>query len=385
MKLLPTIVAAAVVGASFGAAIAYVEVRPGGGGVMPRPALTNTSSASPAGAPRVEVREPIYQFGTMQRGTTKSHEFAFANLGKSPLTLRVLSTTCKCTIGNVSQEPIQPNATVNVKLEWSALINPGPFRQVATIETNDPTHPKVELSVEGEVTEATGIYPPDFLFDKITAGQSKTADVFVMAMAQDDLEIGTPELSNTETRQFFDVAIERVEPKDLPNPKAKAGARIRVKAKPGLRMGRFDQWLSVKTNIPDAEEIKIPISGRVIGNVSIHGLMWNEDQGVLRLGKVKSSEGIKQALNIVVRGENAGRATIEVASTDPKELKATLGEPKKVSDTLVHVPLTVEIPPGTPPMARLDIDQHDEARIVLKTNLPDVPEIVLGVRFAVER
>jgi hypothetical protein len=66
-------------------------------------------------------------------------------------------------------------------------------------------------------------------------------------------------------------------------------------------------------------------------------------------------------------------------------LKATLGEPKKVSDTLVHVPLTVEIPPGTPPMARLDIDQHDEARIVLKTNLPDVPEIVLGVRFAVER
>jgi hypothetical protein len=297
----------------------------------------------------------------------------------------VLSTTCKCTIGNVSQEPIQPNATVNVKLEWSALINPGPFRQVATIETNDPMHPKVELSVEGEVTEATGIYPPDFLFDKITAGQSKTADVFVMAMAQDDLEIGTPELSNTETRQFFDVNIEPVEPKNLPNPKAKAGARIRVTAKPGLRMGRFDQWLSVKTNIPDAEEIKIPISGRVIGNISIHGLMWNEDQGVLRLGKVKSSEGIKQALNIVVRGENAGGATIEVASTDPAELKATLGEPKKVSDKLVHVPLTVEIPPGTPPMARLDIDQHDEARIVLKTNLPDVPEIVLGVRFAVER
>ena len=56
-----------------------------------------------------------------------------------------------------------------------------------------------------------------------------------------------------------------------------------------------------------------------------------------------------------------------------------------MKDTLIHVPLVIEIPPGTPPMARLDIDQHDEARVVLKTNHPDVPEMVLGVRFAVER
>ena len=49
------------------------------------------------------------------------------------------------------------------------------------------------------------------------------------------------------------------------------------------------------------------------------------------------------------------------------------------------MPLVIEIPPGTPPMARLDIDQHDEARVVLKTNQPDMPEMVLGVRFAVER
>lgn len=384
MKLFPLVVAAVLVGASIGAAIAYVEVRPGGG-TTPRPSMTNTSSPSPNGAPQVEVKEPIYQFGAMQRGTTKSHEFVVHNIGQAPLTLRVLSTTCKCTIGDVSQEPIPPGDTVNVKLEWSALINPGPFRQVATIETNDPVHPKIELSVEGEVTEATGIYPPDFLFDRVTAGQTKTADVYVMALAQDDLQIGSPEFSNIETREFFNVSIEPMDPKQLPNPRAKAGARIRVTAKPGLRMGRFDQWLAVSTNIPDAEKIKIPISGRVVGNVSIHGLMWNEDQGVLRLGKVKSSEGIQQALHILVRGEQAADAKIEVSSTDPPELKAVLGEPKKESDSLVRVPITVEIPPGTPPMARLDIDQHDEARIVLKTNLPDVPEIVLGVRFTVER
>ena len=74
---------------------------------------------------------------------------------------------------------------------------------------------------------------------------------------------------------------------------------------------------------------------------------------------------------------------LSVASVDPPELVAKLGEPKKIKDTLVHVPLTIEIPPGTPPMARLDIDQHDEARVVLKTTHPDVPGD--GARRAVRR
>ena len=73
---------------------------------------------------------------------------------------------------------------MSVKLEWSALVNPGPFRQSATIVTNDPLHPRLDLSVEGEVTEATGIYPPDFTFDKVTAGDTKAADVYIMAFAR---------------------------------------------------------------------------------------------------------------------------------------------------------------------------------------------------------
>ena len=164
-----------------------------------------------------------------------------------------------------------------------------------------------------------------------------------------------------------------MKPAELPNPKAKAGVRVRVTTKPGLRMGRFDQWLAVSTNIPDAEKIKIPVIGRVIGNISIHGRMWNEDQGVLRLGRVKSSEGASAPLNVVIRGPGADHVKLSVASVDPPELVAKLGEPKRIKDELVHVPLVIEIPPGTPPMARLDIDQHDEARVVLKTTIPTCP------------
>jgi Protein of unknown function (DUF1573) len=378
---------AVVVGATVGAALAYVEARPGSV-AAPQPSPITASSltkAAAAGDPQFEVDEHVYQFGTMQRGTTKSHEFTVRNTGHQPLTLRVGSTTCKCTVGNVSNEPLEPGGSVKVKLEWSALINPGPFRQTATIVTNDPLNPKVELSVEGEVTEPTGISPQDFTFDKVTAGESKSADVYIMAFAQDTLNVSDPEFTNTETRKFFDVDVAPVASKDLPNPKAKAGVRVRVTTKPGLRLGRFDQWLALATNIPDAEKIKIPIVGRVIGNISIHGLMWNEDQSVLRLGRVKSEEGIQAPLNIVIRGEDADQVKLSVGSVDPPELVVKLGAPKKIKEGLVHVPLLIEVPPGTPPMARLEIDQHDEARVVLKTTHPDVPEMVLGVRFAVEK
>jgi len=385
MRLLGVILVSAIVGSAIGGALAYVEVRPGAG-ISNRPAPQAGSVPGPTGVdPVIEVDQANYQFGTMQRGTTKSHEFVVRNTGESPLTLRAGGTSCKCTIGDVPDAPIPPGGSVKVKLEWSALINPGPFRQTASIITNDPRHPRAELSVEGEVTEATGIYPPDFMFDKVTAGDTKWAEVYVMAFAQDNLKVGEPELSNTETRKFFDVSVEQVKTSALPNPKAKAGARVRVTTKPGLRMGRFDQWLAVSTNIPDAEQMKIPVIGRVIGNISIHGRLWNEDQGVLRLGRVKSAEGASAPLNVVIRGPGADQVKLSVTSVDPPELVAKLGEPKRVKGELVHVPLVIEIPPGTPPMARLDIDQHDEAYVVLETTLPDVPEIVLGVRFAVER
>ncbi|MEO8272056.1 MAG: LamG-like jellyroll fold domain-containing protein, partial [Aureliella sp.] len=44
--------------------------------------------------------------------------------------------------------------------------------------------------------------------------------------------------------QSFDVQIEPVEPKDLPNKSARRGVRVTVTAKQGLPIGRFHQWLS---------------------------------------------------------------------------------------------------------------------------------------------
>jgi hypothetical protein len=387
MKIFTTVVVAAIVGTLVGGAIAYIEVSTDHGATGALPAIDKQpdEAESPADSPRIQVDEPHFSFGTMERGRTKSHRFEVKNTGTAPLRLSVGQTSCKCTLGEVTGDAIPPGGSTHVELEWSAKSDSGPFRQTATLLTNDPLQSRVELSIEGEVVEATGVQPHDFIFDQVTAGESKAAEVYVMALVQDDLTVSGPELSDPATRDKFDIKIEPLERELLPNPNAKDGVRITLTAKPGLPIGRFDQWLSLQTNLNGGERLEIPVVGRVIGDISVHGIGWSEEQGFLALGKVQSGKGEKAKLNIVVRGPGAADVKFDVQSVDPEELKVSLGTARKLKETLLHVPIEIEVPAGTRPMVRLDTANSEPGRIVLNTTHPKIKELSLNVRFAVER
>jgi hypothetical protein len=181
------------------------------------------------------------------------------------------------------------------------------------------------------------------------------------------------------------VKIEPVAREALPNPLAKQGVRVTVTALPGLPVGRFHQWLSVKTNLPEAEKLEIPLLGQVVGDISVHGIGWKEEQGVLALGNVKSSAGGQGKLSVMIRGPEAEGVTLAVKSVEPPELKVKIGDPKKVKDALVHVPIEIAVPPGTRPMVHLDTAQGEGGRVILSTTHPKIKELSLGVHFAVER
>ncbi len=387
MRILTTILIAAVVGTSVGGAAAYIQIRSDPEATTPPPGQSDVATpvVSDQSGPRVQVDEPHFNFGTMQRGTTKSHDFVIKNIGTAPLRLEVGQTSCKCALGDVTAKPVPPGESTHATLEWSAKSDRGLFRQTALIITNDPLNSQIQLSIEGEIMETSGVSPPELMFDKVPAGESETAQVYVMAMLQDELKVSEAELSDPATRDKFDVRIEPVGRDELPTPGARDGVRIAVTVRPGLPVGRFNQWLSLRTNLPEAEQLDIPVIGRVVGDISVHGTGWLEEQGVLMMGHVESSQGKSARVNVVVRGEDAAGVEFHVESVDPPELKVRIGESKQLKETLLHVPVEIEVPAGTRPMVRLDTAQGDEGRVVLGTTHPTVKELVLGVRFAVER
>jgi hypothetical protein len=101
---------AAVLGIGLGAVLAYVEVP----ATLEHPtilemaksAAVDTPAQSP---PKAEVPETVFEFGNIEQGTSMSHVFKIRNLGQLPLRVEVKSTTCKCTVGDLSKNEVGPN------------------------------------------------------------------------------------------------------------------------------------------------------------------------------------------------------------------------------------------------------------------------------------
>jgi hypothetical protein len=383
MRIFATILLTAVVGTALGSVAALVQFRLDRD--KPLPSEADGLATADAPAARAEIAEPEFNFGVMQRGTKNSHEFVVKNSGNSPLTLKVGHTTCKCTLGVASDAPVDPGESSLVRLDWTANADPGSFRQSATLLTNDPQQSRLELSIVGQVSKAEGIEPPDVLFDRVPAGESKSADVYVMSMFEDQITVSDADVTHVDTRPFFDFHIEPVPRDALPNQAAKAGARVTVTVKPGLPLGVIGQRIKLKTSLKDVPEIEIPVVGRVVGDISLHGADWDESRSLLIMGSVRSREGKRARLNAIIRGSSAEKVALRVESCDPPELKVTIGDPMRLKDDLYQVSLEIEVPAGTPPMIHSGTSQGDDGRIVIGTTHPTIRQLVLGVRFTVER
>jgi len=335
--------------------------------------------------PKAVFPETVFEFGKIERGASMSHAFKVRNVGKLPLRVEVTSTTCKCTVGDLEKNVIEPGDESEVVLEWVAKTKAGPFRHGAVLSTNDPGQTSVQLTVEGKVVESTALSPAELTFGTVKAGESSTASLYLMTFLDgQELKILSYELSNQDLAPQMDIQMTAANPQELPSPDVVGGLKVAATYRSGKTVGVFRSWLTLKTNLPQAEKLTVPILGRVVGDASIFGPGWNAQKGVLRMGAFSGKHGKQVSLKVAVRGARAQAAQWSVAEVDPPQLKASLGEPRKMGEELTHVPLKVEVLAGTAPLVRLGEPVSSDAHIVLRADQEEIPEVRLRVRFAVE-
>lgn len=383
--LLKLIVSSALAGVALGAAVAYVEVRPWA--VVELSPVLQKQAPVPADEselPRAELPETTYNFGKMERGSKMKHAFKIRNVGSQPLRVAVLNTTCKCTVGDLEKNELAPNEETDILLEWTAKTPAGPFRHGATIKTTDPRHSRIELVVEGQVVESASIVPAEMVFANVPTGQSSEAHVYVMSNLQPDVKVLGYKFSDENMAPHFDVQIIPVEQSELPNPEAMSGVKVSATYHAGKTIGQSNCWLELTTNLEKTPEHSVLVAVSTVGDISVYGPGWSQKLGLLNMGSVHSEQGKEVRLNLAVHGTLAQSTEVEVVSTDPSELKVTLGEPQVIGDELVHRPLYVEIPPGTPPMVRTGEPASTDAHVILKSTHPDASEVQLRVHFTVE-
>ena len=371
-------------GLALGIALAYIEVRPWSIADMAKNAERRSDPVDVSqGRPRAEVPERVYAFGKMERGATMSHAFIVRNVGEQPLTLEVVSTTCKCTVGDLEQNQVAPGEDTEVLLEWTAKTQAGPFRHGAGLQTNDPGNSRIELTVEGEVVESTSLIPADLYFGDIRVGETGSAEMFLISNLQPEVEVMEYEFSDPKIADQVTLEMVPAEPGELPVPDAVSGVKIRATYQAGQSIGRFRGWLELHTNLKTAPKQSVLVAGSTIGDISIFGPGWVPKLGLLRMGSVSSRTGTLVKLNIAVRGASAQATALELVEIDPPALGASLGEARVISEELVHIPLVVALPAGTAPIVRTGEPASSDAFILLKSSNPDATEVRLRVHFSV--
>ena len=379
MKVWIVVLICAVLGAAGGAGATYLEFRDFARDPVLLAAGNDLASQD---RPKLYIDSERFDFGSMEQGETRSHSFTVMNTGGAPLELSKLTTTCKCTIGDFGKNKLDPGESTKITLEWTANTSEGNFRQEATIRTNDPTRPMLTLTVHGNVTFSHRVVPERIVFDGVSPSSGRTAIARIGSAKKDNLEITGYELLNKETAEFFDVAIAKIPAEELFEDTT-SGQLITIKAKPGLPLEPIRQTLKLTTNLENAPTIELPIEGIVRSDITIAGRGFLAAANKLTLGHIRSDEGAKAELKVIVRGPHRKDVNLKVASKTPEDALVTLGEPVHQTNVTL-IPLTIEIPKGARSGNYLGSQQGKMGEIHLETGHPHTKEMTIYLSMLIE-
>jgi hypothetical protein len=248
--------------------------------------------------------------------------------------------------------------------------------------------PLVQLSIYGEIRPAIRIIPDDVSMGSISANEVRTADVRIYCFDSEDFKIVNSSFTNPETAGFFQVQSEPLANEQLQEqPGAKSGVAVTLSAKPGLPLGPINQTIRLRTNQENAAAIEVPIRGTVVSDIAFIGPRnFDGKRNFLYVGVIRKGQGAKVELHLLVKGPYREEVKFEVGTIDPAgDLQATLGPPRSINDgAAIMYPLTVEVPRDSRAVNRLGVSTDKAGRIVIETTHPDVKQVPLYVRFAVE-
>lgn len=116
----------------------------------PVTSATSTSTAKYTGTgAEIEFEKSYVDFGTLKVGDVKVVTITFKNIGKKPLILDDVISSCDCTTVEWSKEPIMPGQKGTIKARYSAK-NVGLISKRLTVLSNANTD-RVILQLKGEV------------------------------------------------------------------------------------------------------------------------------------------------------------------------------------------------------------------------------------------
>jgi hypothetical protein len=331
--------------------------------------------------PKAVIEETEFEFGRMDVGEERMHDFVIRNEGEAPLLLTKGPTTCQCTVSNLETGQVAVGSSARISLKWKPAVQAEQFSKGAEIRTNDPDHRSIHLRVVGMVAPRILAFPEStWESPDITEGEpaefsgavfSPVADAFQVV----SLKCGSP---------LMRAEVLPMDKKQLEAKHGLSGHLIRVSISPEVPIGAFTFPLKIKTDLPrrnfdgslgEPLEMDLLVTGHRRGPIQIiGGPHWDEKSMTVLMGSFDAKSGKKVTLPVFVHGAGAANFQLtESPECDPQALQVTLTPDKR---KLGRFLLTVEYPAGAP---RTSHRNENPGKVRFRTNLPGTPEISLAV------
>jgi hypothetical protein len=296
------------------------------------------------------------------------HTWVIKNAGEGDLELWLEGKpTCSCTIAKLEhgeRAVVKPGQSTTIDLAWKTKdFHRNDFSQGATIGTNDPNRPVFYLTVKGQVAPAIGVLPSDTITFPSPISNEETQRARVAIISHDRPQM---KLTKWQTSKpgLIVAEVSPMTSEETKQLKIDGGQTVKMEILPGMPQGRFLEEVVIQTDHPKQPEVKVRLSGIVVGPISMV-------PAVLR-ANVSGRQGGSESIILLVRG---GRETQFEVVRHPDKVQVQI-EPDGEPAVKGRYRMTVSVPKGTSPGEVL-------GEIVLKTDHPKVSEVKIPVKILI--
>ena len=210
--------------------------------------------------PKISFDERVYDFGLVSREDLPHHRFTFTNTGQADLIISEVDSSCGCTAALLSAETIPPGGLGEIDVSFNPQGRRGKQKQTVSVYSNAENEPIAQLTVKGTVMAAVDVSPDRVLFGSVNNQQATTKRIRVLDSGEGTLKITHIETSSPFlTTEVGPVHLGKVINYD-----------VKVTLQPGIRMGKFQETLTIHTNNELQPRLNVSIEGNVLGPITVH-------------------------------------------------------------------------------------------------------------------
>lgn len=206
------------------------------------------------GAHRIvtEVEQPVFDFGEVAVGSTRSHTFVLRNTGRDTINIKKLVSECACTATILSNKEILPKQEVQIEIRLKTTGYFGKLQKKCLVLFEQENVMPVKLEVVADIYSPTANLSTNRVhFDKVVAGSKAMKIVTVIEKEHLDerLTIESVKSSSNLIKVDYD----------------DSKGEIRCVLDSNAPIGFFDEKIFVTMIGPKGvSNVEIPVAGRVV-------------------------------------------------------------------------------------------------------------------------